>query len=54
MRRRVRFLTAEQVVAMHDALLEQFGGLAGGGPRGEAYQGVEAAVQAVKNGITRQ
>lgn len=34
---------------MHDALLEQFGGLAGGGPRGEAYQGVEAAVQAVKN-----
>lgn len=49
MRRRLRFLTAEQVVAMHDALLEQFGGLAGGGPRGEAYQGVEAAVQAVKN-----
>lgn len=49
MRRRVRFLSAEQVVAMHDALLEQFGGLAGGGPRGEAYQGVEAAVQAVKN-----
>lgn len=49
MRRRVRFLTAEQVIAMHDALLEQFGGLAGGGPRGEAYQGVEAAVQAVKN-----
>jgi death-on-curing protein len=48
-RRRVRFLTAEQVVAMHEALLEQFGGLAGGGPRGESYEGVEAAVQAVKN-----
>lgn len=49
MRRRVRFLTAEHVVAMHEALLEQFGGLAGGGPRGESYEGVEAAVQAVKN-----
>ncbi len=49
MKRRLRFLTAEQVVAMHDDLLEQFGGLGGGGPRGEAYQGVEAAVQAVKN-----
>ena len=34
---------------MHDALLEQFGGLAGGGPRGELYEGVDAAVQAVKN-----
>lgn len=49
MRRRVRFLTAEHVVAMHDVLLEEFGGLAGGGPRGESYEGVEAAVQAVKN-----
>src|SRR5205814_49746 len=26
-----------------------FGGLEGGGPRGESYEGVEAAVQAVKN-----
>jgi death on curing protein len=43
------FLTADQVVAMHDALLDQFGGLAGGGPRGNAYEGVDAAVQAVKN-----
>lgn len=34
---------------MHDALLDQFGGLAGGGPRGESYEGVDAAVQAVKN-----
>jgi death-on-curing protein len=48
-RRSVRFLTAEQVIAMHDALLDRFGGLAGGGPRGEGYEGVEAAVQAVKN-----
>lgn len=34
---------------MHDTLLEQLGGRAGGGPRGEAYEGVDAAVQAVKN-----
>ena len=45
----VRFLTADQVVAMHGALLEEFGGLGGGGPRGESYEGVDAAVQAVKN-----
>lgn len=49
MKRRVRFLTADQIVGMHDALLERFGGLAGGGPRGESYEGVDAAVQAVKN-----
>jgi death-on-curing protein len=42
-------LTAEQVIAMHDALVEEFGGLSGGDPRGSSYQGVEAAVQAVKN-----
>jgi death-on-curing protein len=47
--RRLRFLTVDQVVDMHDALLERFGGLAGGEPRGESYQGVDAAVQAVKN-----
>jgi death-on-curing protein len=46
---RLVFLTADQVVAMHDALLDQFGGLSGGGPRGNAYEGVDAAVQAVKN-----
>jgi len=34
---------------MHEALLGQFGGLGGGGPRGESYEGVDAAVQAVKN-----
>ena len=49
MSRRLVFLTADQVVAMDDALLDQFGGLAGGGPRGNAYEGVDAAVQAVKN-----
>lgn len=49
MKRALRFLTADQVVAMHDALLDEFGGLAGGGPRGEAYEGVDAAVQAVRN-----
>ena len=34
---------------MHETLLEQFGGVEGGGPRGEAYEGVDAAVQAVRN-----
>jgi death-on-curing protein len=42
-------LTAEQVVGMHDALVEEFGGASGGGPRGGGYEGVDAAVQAVKN-----
>lgn len=49
MKHEVRFLTADQVVAMHDVLLGEFGGLAGGGPRGESYEGVDAAVQAVRN-----
>ena len=49
MKHRLRFLTVEQVVTMHDALLERFGGLAGGGPRGTSFEGVDAAVQAVKN-----
>ena len=47
--KRLRFLSAEQVVALHDAVLAQTGGLAGGGHRGSSYEGVEAAVQAVKN-----
>ena len=48
-RRRLRFLSVEQVVAMHEAVLRRSGGRAGGGPRGQAYEGVDAAVQAVKN-----
>ena len=49
MKRRLRFLTVEQVLAIHDAMLERSGGSPGGGPRGEAFEGVDAAVQAVKN-----
>ncbi len=45
----MKFLTAEQVVAMHALLLERWGGAEGGGHRGVDYEGVEAAVQAVKN-----
>jgi death on curing protein len=47
--RRLRFLSLEHIVALHDALLRQTGGLAGGGHRGSAYEEVDAAVQAVKN-----
>lgn len=49
MTRRLRFLSSEQVVALHDAVLAETGGLAGGGHRGSGYEGVDAAVQAVKN-----
>jgi death-on-curing protein len=45
----VRFLSSDQVVAMHAELLERWGGAEGGGHRGVDYEGVEAAVQAVKN-----
>lgn len=45
----VRFLDSEQVAEMHEILLERWGGHPGGGHRGAEYQGVEAAVQAVKN-----
>jgi death-on-curing protein len=34
---------------MHAELLERWGGAEGGGHRGVDYEGVEAAVQAVKN-----
>jgi death on curing protein len=43
------FLDAEQVVLMHDELLARWGGEEGSGHRGARYEGVEAAVQAVKN-----
>jgi len=46
----MKYLSADQVVEMHAALLERFGGEEGGGHRGEVkYEGVEAAVQAVRN-----
>ena len=46
---RLRFPSPEQVVALHDAVLGETGGLAGSGHRGSSYEGVDAAVQAVKN-----
>jgi death-on-curing protein len=45
----VRFLSSDQVVAMHAELQERWGGAEGGGHRGVDHEGVEAAVQAVKN-----
>ena len=45
----LRFLTASQVVHMHDLLLRRYGGEEGGGHRGSDNEGVEAAVQAVKS-----
>jgi death-on-curing protein len=48
-KKRLRFLDAEQVVGLHDELLSRWGGAEGGGHRGESFEGVDAAVQAVKN-----
>ncbi len=45
----LRFLTADQLVHMHDVLLRRYGGEEGGGHRGPGNKGVDAAVQAVKN-----
>jgi death on curing protein len=45
--RPLRFLSPEQIIAIHDTLLANGG--RGGGPLGAAYEGVDAAVQAVKN-----
>ena len=47
--RRLRFLSADQLVALHAELLSRWGGAGGGGHRGASYEGVDAAVQAVKN-----
>jgi len=47
--RPLRFLAPEQIIAIHDTLLGATGGRGGGGPRGAAYEGVDAAAQAVKN-----
>ena len=49
MSRALHFLSAAQVVEMHDVLLARWGGHSGGGHRGISFEGVEAAVQAVKN-----
>jgi death-on-curing protein len=43
------YLSAAQVLRMHDDLLQRWGGEEGGGHRGADDQGTEAAVQAVKN-----
>ena len=45
----MRYLDADQVIAMHETLLAKYGGAEGGGHRGLAYEGADAAVQAVKN-----
>jgi death-on-curing family protein len=45
----LRFLTADQIVHMHDVLLRRYGGEEGRGHRGPGNEGVDAAVQAVKN-----
>lgn len=45
----MKWLTSDIVLAMHEVLLNKWGGDEGGGHRGEGYEGVEAAVQAVKN-----
>ena len=47
MTRALRFLSPEQAIAIYDTLL--VGGRGGGGHRGAAYEGVDAAAQAVKN-----
>jgi len=47
--RPLRFLSPEQIIAIHDTLLGATGGRGGGGHRGAAYEGVDAAAQAVKN-----
>ena len=48
MTRPLRFLSPEQIIAIHDTLLGATGGR-GGGHRGAAYERVDAAAQAVKN-----
>ena len=49
MTRRLRFIAAEQLIAVHEMLLQRWGGEQGGGHRGAEYEGADAAVQAVRN-----
>ena len=49
MTRPLRFLSPEQIIAIHDTLLDATGGRGGAGHRGAAYEGMDAAAQAVKN-----
>ena len=43
------FLEAEQIIRIHDVLLDAYGGDEGGGHGGEHGEGADAAAQAVKN-----
>jgi hypothetical protein len=36
-------------IAMHDTLLDRYGGHPAGGARGASFEGIDAVVQAVKN-----
>ena len=44
-----QYLDIEWVLAAHEVLLRRYWGLEGGGHRGSAFEGVEAAVLAVEN-----
>ena len=46
---KLQFLSADYVITLHAKLIRRWGGHEGGGHRGAEYEGVEAAVQAVKN-----
>lgn len=43
------YLAVDPVLAMHETMLERWGGEEGGGHRGGEYEGVDAAIQAVQN-----
>lgn len=45
----MNWLSKDEVIELHDELLDLYGGKRGGGHRGDDFEGVEAAVQAVKN-----
>lgn len=45
----IEYIEADEIIDLHEVLLEEWGGDEGGGHRGALYEGVEAAVAAVKN-----